>query len=290
MELDLSPLAAPVRLLATVATGAPVDGGQTHRDRRGNVVVYRLWNYGVDASAMEPEHEVSVSADVVPEALATSGPVAVVGHASTTGTAEHNRTLSVARASAVGRLLIDEGVAPERVSVMGFGESPRANDEAEDPFERAVRVVVVGVPAPVEPAPDGPGSVPRPPDAAIDHLVETDPIAEKYWYDAVMLTYVPDILNVLGPSSAGLGNFGRWVVVDLLKMADSTRDLLAAEHPDAPERLRRDRKKVLDWVWRDYTHTLGLQGRGFNPSYEVVDETGRVVDRPFAGREDLLQP
>ncbi len=109
MDLDLSPLAAPVRLLATVAAGAAVNGGQIHRDRRGNVVVYRLWNYASTRRRWRPEHEVSVSADVVPEALATSGPVAVVGQASTMGasaprTPRRARTESQRRADALAAM------------------------------------------------------------------------------------------------------------------------------------------------------------------------------------------
>ena len=286
MDLDLSPLADPVRLLAAVADGRPVVGGQIHTDRRGNVTTYRLWNYGVDAAAMEPEHEVGVSAEVIPAVLAATGPVAVVGHTSTTGTPEHNRTLSRARAEAVRDLLVTEGVPSDRVHAMAFGESGRGGDDVEDPFARAVRIMVAGTSAPSPPPPDRPTSVPRPPDEAVDHLIMTDPVAEKFWYDAVVLTYVPDLLNILGPTSSGLR--GRWIVLDADFMQIGARGLVEAERPDAVERYERDREKVLDWVWRDYSHTLELQGRGFNQSYEVVDEAGRVVDRPFAGREGLL--
>ena len=49
--------------------------------------------------------------------------VRVEGHTDAIGSEEYNQALSVRRAEAVFRYLVNRGVAPERFTVEGFGES-----------------------------------------------------------------------------------------------------------------------------------------------------------------------
>lgn len=48
--------------------------------------------------------------------------VQVVGHTDNTGAASYNQTLSMGRAESVSKVLLDNGVAPSRIIVMGRGE------------------------------------------------------------------------------------------------------------------------------------------------------------------------
>lgn len=54
------------------------------------------------------------------------------GHTDSIGSAEYNRDLSVRRAEAVYRYLVNHGISPERLTVEGFGETrPVASNETE---------------------------------------------------------------------------------------------------------------------------------------------------------------
>ena len=58
--------------------------------------------------------------------------VVVEGHTDAIGTDEYNRALSVRRAEAVFRYLVNRGIPPERLRVEGFGESrPVASNDDE---------------------------------------------------------------------------------------------------------------------------------------------------------------
>jgi outer membrane protein OmpA-like peptidoglycan-associated protein len=58
--------------------------------------------------------------------------VVVEGHTDAVGTDEYNRALSVRRAEAVFRYLVNRGIPPERLRVEGFGESrPVASNDDE---------------------------------------------------------------------------------------------------------------------------------------------------------------
>jgi len=77
--------------------------------------------------------------------------VRVAGYASASGTEEYNQLLSERRAVAVSTFLIKEGIAPERIVTVGFGELRPAEYE-EDPemihtdAARANKRVVITVP------------------------------------------------------------------------------------------------------------------------------------------------
>lgn len=73
--------------------------------------------------------------------------VQVVGHTDSTGSAEHNQTLSERRANAVADKLMDAGVAFERIETVGMGESnPVASNLNEEGKARNRRVEVVILP------------------------------------------------------------------------------------------------------------------------------------------------
>jgi outer membrane protein OmpA-like peptidoglycan-associated protein len=58
--------------------------------------------------------------------------VAVEGHTDALGTDEYNQALSIRRAEAVYRYLVNAGIAPERLKIVGQGESqPVADNESE---------------------------------------------------------------------------------------------------------------------------------------------------------------
>jgi OOP family OmpA-OmpF porin len=58
--------------------------------------------------------------------------ISIEGHTDSIGTDEYNQGLSLRRAEAVFRYLVNRGVAPERMEAVGYGESrPVADNETE---------------------------------------------------------------------------------------------------------------------------------------------------------------
>jgi len=58
--------------------------------------------------------------------------IAVEGHTDNVGTDLYNEKLSVRRAEAVFRYLVNHGIAPERMEVIGYGESrPVTENDSE---------------------------------------------------------------------------------------------------------------------------------------------------------------
>lgn len=57
--------------------------------------------------------------------------VRVSGHTDTVGTSASNQTLSESRANAVRTFLIGQGVAPGRITAVGFGETRPAVDTGD---------------------------------------------------------------------------------------------------------------------------------------------------------------
>jgi outer membrane protein OmpA-like peptidoglycan-associated protein len=71
--------------------------------------------------------------------------VSIEGHTDSTGTAERNLTLSQARAKTVLDTLVSLGIAPDRMTSTGFGESrPKVpgNDDASKAINRRVEFIV----------------------------------------------------------------------------------------------------------------------------------------------------
>jgi len=69
--------------------------------------------------------------------------IEVGGHTDTTGSEEYNQTLSEKRAEAVKNELIQNGISPERIRAMGYGESrPISSDHA---MNRRVEIIIVPI-------------------------------------------------------------------------------------------------------------------------------------------------
>lgn len=58
--------------------------------------------------------------------------ILVAGHTDSTGSEELNQTLSERRAGAIKNILLAQGVAAERLTIVGFGESAPIADNATD--------------------------------------------------------------------------------------------------------------------------------------------------------------
>jgi OOP family OmpA-OmpF porin len=95
-------------------------------------IVLRGVNFDYDSSVIRP-----IDRPVLDEAVRQliNNPeivISVEGHTDAKGTDEYNQALSIRRAEAVFRYLVNKGLAPERMRVEGFGESrPVAENETD---------------------------------------------------------------------------------------------------------------------------------------------------------------
>jgi len=95
-------------------------------------IVLRGVNFDFDKSAIRTD-----SRPVLDEAtdVLRGNPgvrISVEGHTDSRGTDEYNEKLSVRRAEAIFRYLVNHGVAPERMEVAGYGESRPVADNATE--------------------------------------------------------------------------------------------------------------------------------------------------------------
>ena len=95
-------------------------------------IVLRGVNFDFDKSDIRPD-----SRPVLDEAVATlrENPeirVSIQGHTDSRGTEEYNLKLSERRANAVYRYLVAGGIAPDRMEVVGKGESEPVADNSTD--------------------------------------------------------------------------------------------------------------------------------------------------------------
>ena len=82
------------------------------------------------------------------QAAAPDSPVLVEGHADSAGDDEYNADLSRQRAQAVADWLVEQGVAPERLILVGRGEAePATSNDSADGRARNRRVEVAVAPA-----------------------------------------------------------------------------------------------------------------------------------------------
>lgn len=100
-----------------------------------------------DSSKIEPlfENQIRTMSDFLKRFPETS--IEVQGYASKVGAPEYNLTLSKKRAIAVEQELISNGLAPFRVTIVGYGESnleSDGNDELSHAQNRKVTATVVG--------------------------------------------------------------------------------------------------------------------------------------------------
>jgi OOP family OmpA-OmpF porin len=89
-------------------------------------------NFDFDQSYIRPDDVAKLDQDVATLKQAGDMKVEVAGHTDSIGTDEYNMGLSMRRADAVRMYLIDKGIAPDRLTVRGYGESqPIADNETE---------------------------------------------------------------------------------------------------------------------------------------------------------------
>ena len=142
-EVFLAPAAAPVGAAPfSGMTDSDGDGVPDNRDRCPNTPKGARVNadgcWELRAVYFDSDQAILKDTKVLDEAavILKANPDLtgeVQGHADSTASAEHNQTLSEARARAVRDYLIRQGVAPERVAVKGYGETRPAasNDSVE---------------------------------------------------------------------------------------------------------------------------------------------------------------
>lgn len=136
--LDPTPIPAPPPPPPPLPTPTPVPEPPDVIARR---IVLRGINFDFDSSQIR-----EISEPVLDEAVRQLGDnpgvtITVVGHTDARGSAEYNQELSVRRAEAVFRYLVNHGIKPERVTVAGRGESsPVASNDTSDGRARNRRV------------------------------------------------------------------------------------------------------------------------------------------------------
>jgi outer membrane protein OmpA-like peptidoglycan-associated protein len=96
-------------------------------------LVLRGVNFDFDSAEIRPDSRSTLDEAVL--LLGNNRDILVVteGYTDSVGSAEYNQDLSVRRAEAVYRYLVNHGISPERLTVEGFGETrPIASNETED--------------------------------------------------------------------------------------------------------------------------------------------------------------
>jgi len=113
-------------------------------DADGRVSLYI--NFDIDASTLRPDSQTAI-AEIKTLLDANSGlKISIEGHTDNTGSADHNRELSSARASSVLSALVALGIDSSRLSSKGFGpDQPLADnaDEAGRAKNRRVELVKI---------------------------------------------------------------------------------------------------------------------------------------------------
>ncbi|MCW1431809.1 OmpA family protein [Novosphingobium sp. JCM 18896] len=133
--METKPLEMTARLLAAEEMKAALD-------KDGHVALYI--NFDTDKTAMKPDSAATVGEIVK---LLTTNPglkLEVQGHTDNAGTPAHNLTLSEGRASAVVGALMAQGIAMNRLTPKGYGQTkPIANNASEDGRAKNRRVELV---------------------------------------------------------------------------------------------------------------------------------------------------
>lgn len=123
------------------AKSAPVVKSQsdTGEPTRRHVVLFAF-----DSSKLDDEAKRRVG-EAFKAWKAFGGPVFIAGHADRAGPRDHNQTLSLRRAAAVGEALFDRGVPRRLIKSRGFGEDSPAvptKDGVRQPSNRRVEITV----------------------------------------------------------------------------------------------------------------------------------------------------
>ncbi len=122
-------------------------------------LVLRGVNFDFDQSGIRPDSRpiLDEAAEVLKENRNVH--ISVEGHTDYIGTDEYNEKLSVRRAETVFRYLVNRGIAPERMSAIGYGRSrPVADNSTESgrAQNRRVELRVLGAPPAESAAPGEP--------------------------------------------------------------------------------------------------------------------------------------
>lgn len=111
-----------------------VEGAEVTRIAEGIQITFKSsLLFDVDKATLRPESEVSLDdfADIFNKYPETD--ILIEGHTDSTGSDEHNLTLSRQRAQSVANYLAQRNVFPTRFTIMGYGESqPIATNETTE--------------------------------------------------------------------------------------------------------------------------------------------------------------
>ena len=95
----------------------------------GKVIAYEDIHFKFDQSTLSPEARTILRRNVQVLNTNPNTKVRIGGYASASGTAEYNQLLSERRANAVRDFLVNEGIARDRVSIIGYGDTRPAEHE-----------------------------------------------------------------------------------------------------------------------------------------------------------------
>jgi len=115
----------------TVAPPKPMT--ELEKAKPGDVVILKGVNFEFDSARLRPDALPILDAAVATLKQRTEIDVLVVGHTDSVGTEAYNQRLSERRAKSVMDYLVSKGVAAERLSSKGFGETkPIASNKTEE--------------------------------------------------------------------------------------------------------------------------------------------------------------
>jgi OOP family OmpA-OmpF porin len=130
VEVDKDGCPLPVVAPAPAPAPAPVVAPAPTPAAAPAKVVLTGVNFDFDKAAIRPDDVERLDKDVATLKEWGNVKVEVAGHTDSIGTDEYNMGLSLRRADAVRNYLVDKGIAADRLSVKGYGESQPVADNA----------------------------------------------------------------------------------------------------------------------------------------------------------------
>jgi len=122
--------------------GLPATGIEKAKVYAGDLVLRLAFTF---ASSVIPEN-IRARLDAVVNVLSNdrgAADIEIAGHTDAVGPAEYNQALSEKRAEAVKAYLVEHGIAADRISVVGYGESdPRDTNDTVEGRRRNRRVEI----------------------------------------------------------------------------------------------------------------------------------------------------
>ncbi len=121
-------------------------GAQVERVGEGILITFDSGLlFGVDSYQLNPNTKANLNelAEILAKYEDTD--ILIEGHTDNTGTDEHNQTLSENRAKSVSGYLIQQGVAFNRLTTVGYGESQPVADNASTAGKQENRRVEVAI-------------------------------------------------------------------------------------------------------------------------------------------------